>query len=438
MGGGVFFFIEAGDEGDVVEGLEVAAEIAFVVHIKRGGLAIFEFKFTIVDDDAPCGIWHCLRLLLSHACCISFFMTMSKPPAPIKVLHVAETTHGGIAAYWEELSAMPHVLNAFLCPKVPAGSAFLKGAAGYFPVLDAGRGVKRLWALFKQVRQVVAQEDFDILFLHSTFAGVVGRLALLSVFKRHPKVIYCAHGWAFNMPISGLHKRVYGAIERMLFCVTDKVIHISGFEQATAKRYGIKGKKCALVANGIATEVKKAPAVHFPADKINMLFVGRFHAAKGADILAQCAQKMAVAAPHVQFHIVGAAQAANELAPDFGDNCTCYGWISRDEINAYFAACDGVVIPSRWEAFSLVALEALRAGKAIFVSSHGALPEFMAAGAGGAVVDFERDAADVLAGFSREDLDVLGARNKDMFLEKYTSTLLHERLLEIYAGVLSR
>ena len=43
----------------------------------------------------------------------------------------------------------------------------------------------------------------------------------------------------------------------------------------------------------------------------------------------------------------------------------------------YYAAADGLVVPSRWEGFGLVAIEAMRAGTAVIASDRGALPELV-------------------------------------------------------------
>lgn len=53
------------------------------------------------------------------------------------------------------------------------------------------------------------------------------------------------------------------------------------------------------------------------------------------------------------------------------DNVESIGWINHDEIDSYYSLFDAVIIPSRWEGFGLVAIEAMKNAKAIIVSNRG-------------------------------------------------------------------
>ena len=66
----------------------------------------------------------------------------------------------------------------------------------------------------KQFRKVISKIKPDILYLHSSKAGGIGRLALL--FNKKIKIIYNAHGWYFNAEISNTKKKMYVLIERIL------------------------------------------------------------------------------------------------------------------------------------------------------------------------------------------------------------------------------
>ena len=50
--------------------------------------------------------------------------------------------------------------------------------------------------IIRQVRKVIKTSKPDIVYCHSSFAGVFGRLAAIGT---HCKVVYNPHGWAFNM-----------------------------------------------------------------------------------------------------------------------------------------------------------------------------------------------------------------------------------------------
>ena len=50
--------------------------------------------------------------------------------------------------------------------------------------------------IIKQVRKAIKASKPNIVYCHSSFAGVFGRLAAIGT---HCKVVYNPHGWAFNM-----------------------------------------------------------------------------------------------------------------------------------------------------------------------------------------------------------------------------------------------
>jgi glycosyltransferase involved in cell wall biosynthesis len=87
-----------------------------------------------------------------------------------------------------------------------------------------------------------------------------------------------------------------------------------------------------------------------------------------------------------------------------------HGWIGPDEIEAQMNEMDAVVVPSRWEGFGLVVLEAMRCGKPVIVSDRGGLPELVIHGFNGLIFSFDdpHSLVRVLESLSRGDLRRLG------------------------------
>lgn len=347
-------------------------------------------------------------------------MSPHKHPTPLRILHAAETTHGGIQAYWDELKSASHLHQNFL---FPTGNT---------------RGLKRCWKLAQLLRKTLKEEHHDILFLHSTFAGLVGRLTLLSLPSYLPKIIYCAHGWAFNMKTSTAKKRLYALIERALLPLTDAIVNVSQFEADSAKRYGIKGFKCRTILNGIG-DIPKQKNISLPEQKINLLFVGRFHEAKGADLLQHITLQAADTLPHLHFHVVGDAQADNEKTLTFPPNTTCYGWLPREETLPLCAACDALIVPSKWDAFSLVSAEALRAGKALILNNAAALPEFLNKGAQGYLLNMEDIplTLETLNKLNKTTLREMGQHNRKIYKKHYTAERMNKELITFYEELTS-
>jgi D-inositol-3-phosphate glycosyltransferase len=124
------------------------------------------------------------------------------------------------------------------------------------------------------------------------------------------------------------------------------------------------------------------------------LFVGRFAPLKGIDRLME-------AVSHLQHHqrlrlvIVGGDgsdtpefQDLQKLARNFGiqEEVTFVGRIEQDNLPAYYSAADVLVVPSYYESFGLVALEALASGTPVVATKVGAMENILIEGITGHVV----------------------------------------------------
>jgi glycosyltransferase involved in cell wall biosynthesis len=121
-----------------------------------------------------------------------------------------------------------------------------------------------------------------------------------------------------------------------------------------------------------------------------VLFVGRMVAQKGIENLVEAAKSVAYA----KFLIVGGGpelESLRRLAGRLGvsDRVIFTDQVSREDLPAYFAACDVFVLPSasRLEAFGIVALEAMASGKPVVVSDIPGVREVITDGKEGLLAD---------------------------------------------------
>ena len=61
-----------------------------------------------------------------------------------------------------------------------------------------------------KVRKILKQIKPDIVYMHSSKAGAIGRIALAFNFKA--RILYNAHGWYFNAQISDKKKKTFALI----------------------------------------------------------------------------------------------------------------------------------------------------------------------------------------------------------------------------------
>ena len=133
-----------------------------------------------------------------------------------------------------------------------------------------------------------------------------------------------------------------------------------------------------------------------------LLFVGRLDPVKGLDTLLEALRllsgrptlKLLVAggsAPHPQ---AGTRRVDHDetylrhLAAELGvaDRVAWLGPVEQERLPLYYSAADVCVVPSRYESFGLVALEALACGAALVAAPVGGLPQIVRDGENGLLV----------------------------------------------------
>lgn len=357
----------------------------------------------------------------------------------MKILHVAETLRGGIASYLDEILPAqiarygPGAIGVLAAEDQVHELKPLHGLCVFTYAAGAGR-LRRTIALARTLRRLVAHTDCDLVHAHSTFAGVAARV-VLGPLRRRPRLVYCAHGWAFDRAAPWLHLQAARALELVLSPFTDRIVCISAHDMRSARAAGLPGTRLTLLPNGIAADSQAAP--HDPVwapDAIRVLFVGRFDRQKGADIFAAT---MAALGSGWHGCAIG-APVVDGAAPDFPANVTCAGWLRRDEVQRYLASCDVLVVPSRWEGFGLIAIEAMRAGKAVVAARVGGLADIVVDGVTGRLVPPHEASGFVAAlrALDRDEFCAMGAAGRTRFLREYTADSLNRGLFALYDTLL--
>ncbi|HZU99356.1 MAG TPA: glycosyltransferase, partial [Planctomycetota bacterium] len=115
-------------------------------------------------------------------------------------------------------------------------------------------------------------------------------------------------------------------------------------------------------------------------DEVLVTFVGRLDAEKGLEELANAALTAGTVKPKLRFAIAGSGKGEallrERLAP-LGERARLLGYVKGAALALLYRASDIVVVPSLYEPFGLVALEAMLAGACVVVSNAGGLAEIV-------------------------------------------------------------
>jgi glycosyltransferase involved in cell wall biosynthesis len=136
-----------------------------------------------------------------------------------------------------------------------------------------------------------------------------------------------------------------------------------------------------------------------PSESLRILFVGRLESRKGIDVLLKAAPEVLERFPAAVLDIVGddtiprpdgttykAEFLGLDLPRDIKDRIIFHGRVEEDELVNFYAGCDILVAPSRYESFGLIFLEALVFGKPAIGCDAGGGPEVITNGKTGLLV----------------------------------------------------
>jgi glycosyltransferase involved in cell wall biosynthesis len=157
-------------------------------------------------------------------------------------------------------------------------------------------------------------------------------------------------------------------------------------------RFGLAPGRGVVVFNGIdRDEAPPEPVADLP-DRF-IAGIGRLQRMKGFDLLIDAYAASGVA-PDIGLVIGGAGPEADALRRraeelGVGRDVVLPGRLSRGQVATVLDRAALVVVPSRFEAFGLTALEAWRAGAPLVATTRGGMREFVREGVDGLIVDPE-------------------------------------------------
>jgi glycosyltransferase involved in cell wall biosynthesis len=360
----------------------------------------------------------------------------------MRVLHFSQSLPGGPASYVEEIASRQieafgegNVL--FVLPQRDRNQVPSVPDVCFRGFDNTARTAGGLFALGRFIHRAIRDFCPDIVHLHSSFAGGLGRLPLLIRARPSYGVVYCPHGWAFAGRSRGVKAQMFSLIERLLACVTDRIVTVSEFEHRIAIINGLPADKLALVRNGVGrnTPVVEAHANLMDRSKINLLFVGRHDPQKGLDIALDAMR--AINRRDIHLHVLGAAVVSKPSLRQDTANVSFHGWASRERVFAFMAAADAIIMPSRWEAFGFVAAEAMRIGKPVIASNRGALPEIVCHGENGLIFnpDDTLELVRIISDLEKPDLMTLGLVGQERFHRYFTADRMNTLLIRLYSEI---
>lgn len=317
------------------------------------------------------------------------------------VLHVTQPTTEGVGRYVRDLAideaARGWEVDVASPPDDELERALAQGGVGHRR-WDARRAPgPSVASETRSLGRIIDRVAPDVVYLHSSKAGLAGRLALRG---RRPTA-FTPHAWSF-LHGGRVTRTLARRWERWGSRWTDVILCVSEAECRRGQAVGIRAR-LEVVPPAVnatfftpATPSERAALRHelgVDADAPMAVCLGRLAPQKGQDILVAAWPDVARAVPDAQLYLVGDGPARDELGAASTPSIHVVGL--ADNARAWLAVADVAVVPSRWEGFPAVALEASACGVPVVGSDVDGMIEAIGAGAdaAGAVVRLgDRDA----------------------------------------------
>ena len=309
----------------------------------------------------------------------------ARPLAGRRTATVLGTSTGGVGTHVR--SVLPALLDAGAVAVVcgPAATDALFGFSGtgaQFRAVEISAGPAPLADARAVAALRRATADADLVHAHGLRAGLVAALACRG--RTGVPLVLTLHN---ALPdAAGPRRRLLELLERATVRRADLVLAASGDLAENARRLGARDVRTAPVsapplppATRSAAEVRAE--LGLAGDRPLVVAVGRLHPQKGYDVLLDAVSRWAgdprlPALPLVA--VAGDGPLHDELAARIrAERLPVQLLGRRTDVADLLAAADLCVLPSRWEARSLTAQEALRSGTPLVATRTGGLPELL-------------------------------------------------------------
>lgn len=287
-----------------------------------------------------------------------------------KILHIVEAFGGGVFSFFVDLinntsEDFEIVIAYSVRNQTPEDfKKYFKRDVKFIEVKNFTRSVNPIKDLkaFFELKKIIKKEMPNIIHLHSSKAGFLGRFAANG---KKVKMLYNPHGFSFLMQNTSKLKRfIYLIAEKIGALRKCTIIGCSKGEYEEALKLT---KNAICINNGVDIinmneEVKELTKKEIDFNNLKICTSGRIGYQKNPKLF----NDIAMAFPNIQFTWIGDGELRNELT---SSNINITGWKERDEVLKLVNENDIFILTSLWEGLPISLLEAMFLNKVCMVSN---------------------------------------------------------------------
>lgn len=363
----------------------------------------------------------------------------------VRVLHVTDASSSGvltavttIARQQSRDPRFARVVFAYvLRPDSPSETEIraLAGSEVEVEKWSDALSARRLVALVRTLVRRLGTDDFDVVHLHSSRTGLLGRWAALFTPHRR-RSVYSPHAFAFAYTHWSASKRaVLWALELLGTVAGRRLVLNSESERAVARR-AFPWTRTAVLANAVDVTALRRFERAPDSDAPWFAHIGRIAPAKAPDVFAEVSAVVAGRVPGARGRWLGDGD--RDLLGGTGREIEVTGWLPAPELHQRLSTASALLFTSRGEGMPMAVLEAQAMGVPVVASRVTGVVDLVEDGRSGLLGDSVDELADALtrvltdAALSRE----LSA-STDAAVERFDQSTTAQRSLESYAAVLA-
>jgi glycogen(starch) synthase len=313
------------------------------------------------------------------------------------------------------------------------------------------------YGAYKHVQRVLRERPVDIIEApeHNADGFVYLARRLSNIFaprQIHPRFVvklhipimyyYQLNGFKIRVDI-----RVLNQLERWTTrhadCITSPSRKLA---EIVAELWQLNPKTIDILPHPIDDDVF-TPAPFLRRDRQTILFVGRLEKQKGIEVLIEAFRAVLAQCPQATLTLIGADAGADK--GDLQKKLQEYrldsavqllGKVVREHLPQYYQQSTICVVPSEFESFSYVCVEAMACGRPVVASRSGGVPEIIADGKNGILVppDNPHALADAMIRLLQQPTlaERIGAEARAYIEQTYARTVIARQTVNFYENLI--
>ncbi|QHL86549.1 glycosyltransferase [Nibribacter ruber] len=285
--------------------------------------------------------------------------------------------------------------------------------------------LKSVWSLRRLLNSL---EPFDVVHLHSSKAGFIGRL-LFFLTKRKEKIFYTPNGAPFlRLDVSLGKRKFFAQLERFAHSLAGDIVCCSKSEYEAYVQQGMQ--PVGYINNG--TETSTILPSNGQGKKIKVCTTGRLSNQKNPALFNQIAQAF-VGNPAIEFVWIGEGELRSAIT---SPNIIVTGWLTKDQVREELLSSQVYLSTALWEGLPFAVLEAMSCGKALLLKKAVGNVDLVEEGQNGSLFDTAEQAVSLLNHWMEnpDRIHQMGEASLRLCDQRFNARNNFSKMRELYQG----